>query len=201
MANAFVSSLYFIIPVILAFIVETLICFRGLKSFYAINPVKWLPPGWVFGVAWIVLFVLMAWGGSLYYIKQTDDTKKYNFLAIFYIQLLLNFLWVLIFFGSPSKEAGRFALMILLFLFIAVVWLAVLAWPVSITASAFFIVYAAWLVFAAVLNVAFIVTDPCVDMTPETEVIISEKKIERGKGSITFEKDEIYTKRTLKSSV
>lgn len=152
-----IVALYFAVPVLFVFIIESIITFMGLPKFYKLNPIRWLPKGWIFGVAWVILFVLMAWGGTLYYINEPNNDNQINFLSVFYIQLLFNFLWVAIFFGAPSEYSGRFALMIMLFLILSVIYLTVVSWGVSKVAFSFFIVYLAWLVFATILNISFVV--------------------------------------------
>lgn len=150
------AFLYFFIPVLIVFIIESVITYRGLCKFYEINPVRWLPPGWLFGVVWIVLFILMTIGGYLYYVSQSNEDKRINFLSAFYVQLLLNFIWVVVFFGSPSLMGGRFGLLILFFLILINIYLIVEAASVNLWIMSFFIVYIAWLVFAMCLNIAFV---------------------------------------------
>src|SRR3989344_9071073 len=75
------------------------------------------PPAWVFGPVWTVLFALM--GISLFLIWSfdfTQDKKQHPYklenirmlrvwgwaIALFFIQLLLNMLWSIIFFGLTS---------------------------------------------------------------------------------------------------
>ena len=156
MTSKFVIALYFIVPVLFLAIFSALISMRGISRFWEVNQVKWMPKGIVFGIAWLILYILMAWGGYQYYTNQTNVDKQLNFLSLFYVQLLFNFLWVLSFFTQPSYTTGRFALMVMLFLFISVVYLIYMSWGVSTTATWFFVIYALWLVFAAILNVAFI---------------------------------------------
>lgn len=151
------TCLYFIIPVVVVFILETIITYRNIRKFWAVNPISWIPPGWIFGIVWVILFTLMAWGGSLYYIDEENSDHQINFLSVFYVSLLLNFLWVVVFFTQPGQNSSRFALMILLFLLLTVIYMAVAAWNTSMLAAWFFIAYGIWLVFAGVLNIAFII--------------------------------------------
>src|SRR3990167_461575 len=82
------------------------------------------PPAWVFGPVWTTLFALMGIAAFLVwssYAKSTKDKKKGIRVALilFGVQLVLNTLWSIIFFGLHSPGG---ALIEIVFL-----WLAILA--------------------------------------------------------------------------
>jgi tryptophan-rich sensory protein len=75
-------------------------------------------------------------------------------LAVFLVQLVLNALWSVLFFGLRSPLAGLVE--------IAVLWVAILAtiilfFRVSVPAGVMLLPYIAWVSFAAVLNAAIFV--------------------------------------------
>lgn len=112
------------------------------------------PPNWVFAPVWTTLFVLM--GVSLYLVwKKGLKTKRVKTaLIIFSIQLVLNILWSIIFFGLKSPFYA--------FLEITMLWTAILLtifkfYKVSKTAAYLLIPYILWVSFAAVLNFSIVV--------------------------------------------
>ena len=54
-------------------------------------------PGIVFPIVWSILYLLMA--TSAYLISESDDYRKNNALQVYFIQLIVNSLWTLLFFG------------------------------------------------------------------------------------------------------
>ena len=67
-----------------------------------LNKAPLSPPGSVFGPVWIVLYLLMGIAIFLVLRTNTDDQLKRSALGLFVIQLLLNFLWSILFFGGSS---------------------------------------------------------------------------------------------------
>src|SRR4030042_4068871 len=59
------------------------------------------PPNWIFGPVWTTLYAMM--GLSAYLIYQNGIGKKEvkRALAAFAVQILLNTLWYIVFFGAP----------------------------------------------------------------------------------------------------
>ncbi len=108
------------------------------------------PPNYLFGPVWILLFILM--GVSLYIIwtsKFKDKTYKKEVITIFFIQLVLNIIWSILFFGLESPMLAFFEIIIL--------WISILAtiigfYKISRIASLILIPYILWVSFASVLN-------------------------------------------------
>ena len=71
----------------------------GMDRYQVMNQPPLSPPGWIFPVVWTVLYLLM--GYASYRITESDVPKEDRRKAlIFYgIQLFLNFLWSIVFFG------------------------------------------------------------------------------------------------------
>ncbi len=107
------------------------------------------PPAWVFGPTWTVLYILM--GVALFLVwRQGPSTPGVRLaLTVFAVQLILNGLWSIIFFGMQSP-GWAFAEIILL-------WLAIVAtlwsfWRRTPAAGWLLVPYLVWVSFAAVLN-------------------------------------------------
>ncbi len=109
------------------------------------------PPSWVFGPVWITLYLLM--GISLFLIWKKGWKKKNVRIAmsVFGVQLTLNALWSILFFGMQNPG--------LALINIALLWIGILAsiilfYKISKPASYLLIPYILWVSFASYLNYA-----------------------------------------------
>jgi len=116
----------------------------SIKNWYLNTLIKpvFNPPSWIFAPVWTLLFLLM--GIALYLVW----TKKNN-LFWFWIQLILNIVWSIIFFGLH--------LPLIAFYEIIVLWLATFItiikfWRLNKTAGILLIPYLLWVTFASFLN-------------------------------------------------
>ena len=113
------------------------------------------PPAWVFGPVWTTLFALMGISAFLIwssYAKATEDKKKGIKIALvlFGIQLILNTLWSIIFFGLHSPAGAFFEL---IFLWLAILAAIVAFAKISRPAAWLLLPYILWVSFAGYLNV------------------------------------------------
>ena len=106
------------------------------------------PPSWLFGPVWISLYLLM--GISLYLIWN-KKTKSKKALIIFSIQLFLNSLWSILFFGLQSPF---FAFIEIILLWFMILFTIILFHKISRVAAYLLTPYILWVSFAAVLNFA-----------------------------------------------
>lgn len=116
------------------------------------------PPNWLFGPAWTVLYLFQ--GLSLYLIRQTnahDTVSKKITLSFFYLQLGLNLLWSVLFFGL--KNPGL-ALIEIGFLDITVLFTIIAAHRINKTASYLLLPYIGWISFATWLNYQIFILNP-----------------------------------------
>lgn len=107
------------------------------------------PPAWVFGPVWTLLYAMM--GAALWLVRQAPAKKgaKRMAYAAFAVQLALNVLWSLAFFGLKSPAYGV-AVIVLLWLAIAAT--IVLFWRFDRKAALLLLPYLAWVSFASLLN-------------------------------------------------
>jgi len=109
---------------------------------------SWNPPSWVFGPVWTALFTLM--GIASYIIWKHRDLPYARAALVFYvIQLILNVLWSIFFFGLKNPGLAFVEILILLALIIVT---TVLFWKVKPVAGALMLPYIAWVSFASYLN-------------------------------------------------
>jgi len=114
------------------------------------------PPAWVFGPVWTTLFALMGIAAFIVwssYAKATEDKKKGIMLALilFGIQLVLNTIWSIIFFGLHSPGG---ALIEIVFLWLAILATIVAFYKISKPAAWLLVPYILWVSFAMYLNYA-----------------------------------------------
>lgn len=106
------------------------------------------PPNWLFSPVWIFLFVLM--GVTLYILWQNTAKREARSALIFFIiQLGLNILWSVLFFGLKSPMLA-FVEIILLWIFILLTMIK--ASRVARATVFLLLPYILWVSFAAVLN-------------------------------------------------
>ena len=121
----------------------------SMEKYKALRQPPLAPPGWVFPVVWTILFVLMGVGAAMVFLSGSSSKKKP--IAIYGLQLTVNFFWTILFF---LLEARLFAFFWLLLLLGLAVWMAVSFARVNKTAGLLQIPYILWLLFAGYLNLS-----------------------------------------------
>ncbi|QQR93017.1 MAG: tryptophan-rich sensory protein [Candidatus Iainarchaeum archaeon] len=116
------------------------------------------PPNWVFGPVWTILYILMGWALYCVWTHPVSSTRagKTAHASAYYwfaIQLVLNALWSILFFGWKNPLLGLATILLLWF-------------SIGMTVSAFFRVkktaaflllpYWAWVSFATLLNLSIV---------------------------------------------
>ncbi|MCL5090668.1 MAG: tryptophan-rich sensory protein [Patescibacteria group bacterium] len=122
--------------------------------FETLNKPFFTPPNWLFAPAWTILYVLMGIAAGLIWTEGLIAKKNKIALKYFSLQLFLNFLWSIFFFGLKSPVLA-FIDVILLWTFILLTIFKFKA--VSKTAAYLMIPYLAWVTFASLLNLSIII--------------------------------------------
>ena len=122
----------------------------GNPWFAALVKPAFMPPGWLFGIAWTILYALMGIALAMI-LALPPSPRRRNALILFFVQLALNFAWSPIFFaGHDIKLAAAV-------IFVMAVIAAVAArqfYRLRPLAGLLMTPYLAWLCFAAALNTA-----------------------------------------------
>ncbi|MBP3408235.1 MAG: tryptophan-rich sensory protein [Bacteroidaceae bacterium] len=105
------------------------------------------PPGIVFAIVWPVLYLLMGISAGIIWNMRSIYTWLTIFL--FFVQLGLNLLWSVTFFGM---QAPVVALVVLTLLFVAVLMYMAIAYMQRHLVAYLNIPYLLWLLFALYLN-------------------------------------------------
>lgn len=136
----------------LAGIVGAVFTRAAIPSWYAyLKKPSFTPPNWLFGPAWITLYLLMAVAACLVWQKGWQAPGVRLALAVFLVQLLLNVLWSPAFFGWRSPLAGMIVIVLL--------WLAILVTIIAFSkisrpAALLLLPYILWVSYAAALNIS-----------------------------------------------
>jgi benzodiazapine receptor len=142
-----------IISLLIVFVaggIGTLFTLSQIPTWYsALSKPAWAPPNWIFGPVWTSLYVLI--GIALFLVWREGINKKEVKLAliIFAVQLILNILWSVVFFGLNSLLGG---LIVIILLWIAILTNIIAFYRVSKPAGLLLIPYIIWVSIASYLN-------------------------------------------------
>lgn len=107
------------------------------------------PPAWVFAPVWTTLYILMGFAAYLVWLKGWNEKGVRAALGVYMLQLVLNTLWSVVFFGLRNPGA---ALIEMVFLWVSIVATIVLFAKISKPAAWILSPYILWVSFAAYLN-------------------------------------------------
>ncbi|MEA4956217.1 Tryptophan-rich protein TspO [bioreactor metagenome] len=146
-----------IIKLVISFLIVYIIAIIGslftspeISTWYAsIAKPAWTPAGWVFPIVWNILYILMSIGLFLVWREGIQNKNVKTALIIFSIQLSLNLIWSIIFFGFHSIVGG---LGIIIILWIFILLNIITFYKVSKLAGIVLIPYIIWVTIAMYLN-------------------------------------------------
>jgi len=142
----------------LAGIIGSVFTARAIPTWYAtLHKPSFTPPNWLFGPAWITLYLLMAIAAFLVWRKGLSDRLVKWALITFLVQLVLNALWSVVFFGLQWPFGG---VIVIVGLWVAILFTILRFFRVSIAAGVLLLPYILWVSFAAVLNVSIWLLNP-----------------------------------------
>lgn len=119
----------------------------GNAWFDALAKPGWFPPGWLFGLAWSILYVLMAL--ALAHILHARGARgRLAAIGLFLVQLVLNLSWTPLFFAAHQVTAALWLIGLILILAIAT---TVSFGRIRRLAAWLMLPYLAWLAFATIL--------------------------------------------------
>ena len=131
-------------------LIASLFTRQAISDWYAeLNKPFFTPPDWVFGPVWTVLYLLMALSAAFVWQKGFAKPLVKIALALYLLQLILNGLWMPLFFGLQMPLLALFEIVLL--------WSAILLTMVAFArvskpAVLLLLPYIVWTSFAAVLN-------------------------------------------------
>ena len=136
-------------------VIGSLFTSPAISTWYAtIQKPSFNPPNWIFAPVWTLLFLLM--GISLYLIWSKGFKYKETKIAIFifFVQLILNILWSILFFALQSPLYAFIEIIILWFIILLMI---ISFYKVSKIAAYLLLPYIIWISFASVLNFSILI--------------------------------------------
>ena len=115
-----------------------------------------MPPGWVFGVVWPILYLMM--GLAIAIILHARGARGRGIaIMLFVVQLLCNIAWSPLFFAAHEVELAFYLLLVILALAIATTLLFA---RIRSGAALLMAPYLAWLCFAGILAYCVMTLNP-----------------------------------------
>ena len=122
----------------------------AVEGWYAAaNKPSFNPPNWIFQPVWTILYLMMGIAFYLVWIRVEESKIKTKAIIYYFIQLVLNFCWSIIFFYA-AKPGWALAEIVLLWIMIAAT-INKFA-KISTIAAWLMVPYILWVSFAALLN-------------------------------------------------
>jgi benzodiazapine receptor len=123
----------------------------AIPTWYAgLKKPAFTPPNSAFGPVWITLYLLMGIAVFLVWRQGLGQDGVTTAFVVFWVQLVLNILWSVVFFGRKSIIGGVIVIILLWAVILADI---VLFFGVSPVAGGLLIPYIVWVSIAANLNV------------------------------------------------
>lgn len=118
-----------------------------------LNKPSWVPPNWLFPVAWTSIYLLISFAGARVAVL---DGNAYA-MAFWGLQIAFNTLWTPVFFGLRHLKGS---LPVMACLWLAVAGATVTHFQLDFWAGLAFVPYLAWVTVAAALNIAMVRLNP-----------------------------------------
>ncbi|WP_406657963.1 TspO/MBR family protein [Methanolobus sp. ZRKC2] len=116
-----------------------------------------VPPSWTFSVVWPILYLLMGLALYIVWEKGWEYREVKVAMGVFGLQLFLNFLWSVLFFGLQSPFLGLMGIVILWLVILVTI---VLFYRISRAAGLLLLPYILWVSFATLLNYYIYILNP-----------------------------------------
>jgi len=135
-----------IILILITLIISFLIMDKIDDWYLNLNKSPLTPPGYIFSIVWIILYILMSISVWIIWEKEKEITFP---IQLYIIQLFLNFAWSPIFFKYHLINESLFLLLLITVLVFIIINLF---YSINKIAGLLLIPYLIWLSFAFYLN-------------------------------------------------
>ena len=145
--NKFLSFILFGLITYSASVIGGLVTVSFKEPWYSlINKPTFNPPSWVFAPVWTTLYLMMTIAIWLFWHSRNKDM---NTIYIYFIHIVLNTTWSIVFFGLHQILLALFVLIVLILMII----ILILRFKrVNIVSYYLMIPYLLWCCYALVLN-------------------------------------------------
>ena len=145
--NKFLSFSLFALVTYSASLVGGIVTINFKEPWYSlINKPSFNPPSWIFAPVWTILYLMMTIAIWLFWHSKNKDM---NTIYIYFIHIIFNTTWSIVFFGFHQIF---YALLVLLILTSLIIALIIRFKRVNITSFYLMIPYLLWCCFALILN-------------------------------------------------
>ncbi|WP_033927025.1 TspO/MBR family protein [Sphingomonas sp. 35-24ZXX] len=147
------------LPVILAAMAALIVASGGatitdLGPWYqSLTQPAWAPPGWLYGVAWTLIFALAAMASLAAWRAAPTRNARTNVIGLFAFNGFLNVLWSLLFFRVQRPD---WALIEVALLWASIALLIIYCGRFSKLTAWLLLPYIGWVSVAAALNFAIV---------------------------------------------
>ena len=146
--NKSLSFIFFLIITFFASLISSIIIFNFKEPWYSsLAKPPFNPPEMIFAPVWTTLYLMMSIAIWLFYHSKNSEKKT---TYIYYIHLLINTTWAIVFFGFHNIIA---AVIILIILIGMIINLILRFRRVNLVSSYLMIPYLLWCSFALFLNI------------------------------------------------
>ncbi len=143
MTRLFVLLIFILVLQVAGYLIGT--SFPADEWYQALNRPFFNPPGWVFGVVWPFLYLMIAIAGWRVLIAAGETPGWGLWVA----QMFMNWAWSPLFFGVHNVF---WAMVLLLSTFVTALAFTATVWDRDRFAACLFVPYTIWLGFASLLN-------------------------------------------------
>lgn len=107
------------------------------------------PPSIIFPIVWTILYILMGTSAYIILSQKKNQSKIKDAMFYYWVQLGLNFLWPILFFGFQLRLTSLINLILIL---VFVVIMVYKFYKIKPLAAYLNIPYILWLIYAMILN-------------------------------------------------
>jgi len=125
----------------------------SMEVFENLQQPPFAPPGILFPIVWTILYTLMGIASYLVYTSGKELEEVSGALTVYGVQLVVNFLWPIVFFRFGWYT---FAFFWLILLWVLVLYTILLFYRISKPAAWLMVPYLVWLTYAAYLNLGIV---------------------------------------------
>lgn len=125
----------------------------GSAWYYSLNFPPLTPPAVVFTPAWTILYVMIFISFVLFVTRRSEKSKLWGYI-LFLGQIVLNFSWTPIFFGTHNISL---ALLVIVLLDVMVLFNILEFYKISQKSAYLLIPYFIWILFATYLNLGMLI--------------------------------------------
>ncbi len=145
--NKFLSFILFLIITFSASFIGSLVTFSYKEPWYSqLIKSNYNPPDWIFAPVWTTLYFMMTLAIWIFWHSKNRDI---NTIYIYFIHIVFNTTWSIVFFGLHQIFLAMIVLMILIFLIIVLI---IRFKRVNLVSYYLMIPYLLWCCYALFLN-------------------------------------------------